>query len=73
MGPASTNINFPLALGIPSVCIGAGGDAGNQHSLDEWFDPKGSYTGPQKALLMLFAMAGLEGVTPALFNTRKTY
>ena len=71
MGPASTNINFPLALHIPSVCIGAGGDAGNQHSLGEWFDPKDSYTGPQKALLMLFAMAGLEGTTPALCQTPK--
>ena len=70
MGPASTNINFPLALGIPSVCIGAGGNAGKQHSLGEWFDPKDSYTGPQKCLLMLFAMAGLEGVIPALCPTR---
>jgi len=70
MGPASTNINFPLALGIPSVCIGAGGDAGKQHSLEEWFDPTDSYTGPQKCLLMLFAMAGLDGVSPALCATR---
>jgi acetylornithine deacetylase/succinyl-diaminopimelate desuccinylase-like protein len=67
---ASTNMNFPLALGIPSVCIGAGGDSANQHALDEWFDPTDSYTGPQKCLLMLFALAGLEGVTPAICKKR---
>jgi len=67
MPPSSTNINFPLAKGIPCVCIGAGGDGGNLHSPTEWYNPEGSYTGAQKALLMLFACAGLEGVTKPLF------
>ena len=70
MPPSSTNINFPLAKGIPCVCIGAGGDGGNLHSPDEWYDPASSYTGAQKALLMLFACAGLEGVTEALLPVR---
>lgn len=71
MPPASTNINFPVAIGIPSVCIGAGGDSGGTHALDEWFDPTDSYTGAQKCLLMLFAMAGLEGVIDPLMPVRK--
>lgn len=69
--PSSTNINFSLAAGIPSVCIGAGGDGGNLHSLDEWYDPTGSYTGAQKALLLVFALAGLDGATPPLAAVRQ--
>ena len=69
--PSSTNINFSLAAGIPSVCIGAGGDGGNLHSLDEWHDPTESYTGAQKALLLVFALAGLDGVTPPLAAVRQ--
>ena len=69
--PSSTNANFPIDLGIPALCIGAGGDAGNTHALDEWFDPTGSYDGPQKCLLMLFAMSGLSGVTQPLMPKRK--
>lgn len=68
--PSSTNANFPLDKGIPALCIGAGGDSGNTHALDEWFDPTDSYTGPQKCLLMLFAMAGLAGVTAPLMPKR---
>ena len=68
--PSSTNANFPIDLGIPALCIGAGGDSGGTHSLDEWFDPTGGYDGPQKCLLMLFAMAGLDGVTQPLLPDR---
>lgn len=68
--PSSTNANFPIDKGLPALCIGAGGDAGNSHALDEWFDPTDSYTGPQKCLLMLYAMAGLEGVTDPLIPKR---
>lgn len=62
MPASSTNINFPLAKGIPCVCIGAGGDGKNMHSLDESYEPQDCYTAAQKALLMLFACAGLKGV-----------
>ncbi len=70
MPPSSTNINFPLSMGIPCVCIGAGGDAGNLHSPDEWYAPEGSYTGAQKALLMLFACAGLKDCLPPLLQQK---
>lgn len=69
--PSSTNANFPIARGIPSLCIGAGGEGGNLHALDEWYDPADSYTGAQKALLLVFALAGLGGVTEPLVPVRK--
>ena len=68
--PSSTNANFPIAMGIPSVCVGAGGDGGNLHTLDEWYDPSDSYTGAQKVLLLIFALAGLEGVAAPLAPVR---
>lgn len=68
--PSSTNANFPIARGIPSLCMGAGGDGGNLHALDEWYDPTDSYTGAQKALLLAFALAGLEGVTQPVVPVR---
>lgn len=64
--PSSTNANFPIDAGMPALCIGAGGNAGNSHAPDEWFDPTGGYDGPQKCLLMLYAAAGLQGVTEPL-------
>ncbi len=64
--PSSTNANFPIAKGIPALCIGAGGDGRGMHSLEEWYDPTDRYTGAQKCLLMLFALAGLDGVTEPL-------
>ena len=39
---------------------------GGTHALDEWFDPRGSDKGAQAALLLLFALAGLQGVTEPL-------
>ncbi|NAY92648.1 M20/M25/M40 family metallo-hydrolase [Muricauda sp. JGD-17] len=57
----STNINIPVSLGIPSVCIGRGGQGGGAHSLHEWF--LNDETGPESiklALLITIAQAGLK-------------
>ena len=35
----STDANYPISIGIPAITLGAGGEAGGAHSLDEWFDP----------------------------------
>lgn len=69
--PSSTNANFPIALGIPSLCICAGGEGGSLHALNEWYDPTGSYAGAQKALLLVFALAGLKGVTAPVAPIRE--
>jgi len=63
---SSTNANAPISRGIPAVVIRTGGKVGGVHTLDEWFEPAGSETGAKHALLLLFALAGLEGVTEPL-------
>jgi acetylornithine deacetylase/succinyl-diaminopimelate desuccinylase-like protein len=55
---ASTDSNLPMSLGIPAVTLGAGGTAGNSHTLDEWFDPRDRHLALQRALLVLLAIAG---------------
>ena len=47
----STDSNAAASAGIPAVTVDGGGGAGNLHSLEEWFDPAGSFKGIQKILL----------------------
>ena len=62
---SSTDANIPLSLGIDAISIGAGGNGGGAHSLQEWYDPEGRELGLKRALLTLL---GVAGVTPE--NTR---
>ena len=64
--PSSTNINAPLSIGIPGVVARTGGNTGSTHALDEWFSPEGSQAGVKHLLLLVFALAGLEGATEPL-------
>jgi len=58
----STDSNLPMSLGIPAMTIGGGGRGGNAHALGEWYDDGAEgYKGPQWALLILAALAGLAG------------
>ena len=59
---SSTDANVPIALGIPAITVGCGGRSGGAHTEQEWFDPKNAYQGPQKNLLMVMAMVGIDGV-----------
>jgi tripeptide aminopeptidase len=54
---SSTDANVPMALGIPSIAIGAGGDSGGIHTLDEWFSNDGGPLGVERALLVVAAAA----------------
>jgi acetylornithine deacetylase/succinyl-diaminopimelate desuccinylase-like protein len=57
---ASTDANVPISLGIPGIQIGAGGRAGNSHSLGEWYtDGPDGHLGPQWAALLVAALAGV--------------
>lgn len=56
---ASTDSNLPISLDIAAVTLGAGGTAGNAHSLDEWYDPRDREVGLKRGLLVILAMAGL--------------
>ena len=56
---SSTDANIPLSLGIEAIAIGAGGNGGGAHSLQEWYEPAGRELGLKRALLTLLDVAGL--------------
>jgi tripeptide aminopeptidase len=56
---SSTDANIPIALGIPAIAIGAGGESGGTHTLEEWFVNTGGAAGIERALLIVLATAGL--------------
>jgi len=57
---ASTDSNIPISLHIPAVTLGAGGTAGNAHSLYEWYDPRGREVGLKRGLLVILGMVGMK-------------
>ena len=68
---ASTDSNLAMSLGIPAVTLGGGGEGGNWHSLNEWYKPVDAHLGPQHVLLVLLALAGVEGATQPLLSVRQ--
>jgi tripeptide aminopeptidase len=52
----STDANIPIALGIPSLSMGAGGDGGGAHTLAEWYSDKNREIGLRRILLLTVAM-----------------
>lgn len=69
--PGSTDSNVPISLGVPAVTLGGGGEFGGIHTLDEYFNPAGAFSGPQQILLTLLALAGLKNVTSPILEKRK--
>jgi len=61
---SSTDANIPLAAGIDAIAIGAGGNGGGAHSLQEWYEPTNRAVGLKRALLTLLGAAGVSGETP---------
>jgi tripeptide aminopeptidase len=59
LNQASTDSNLPISLGIPAITIGAGGTSGNSHTLDEWYDPRGSELGLKRGLLLSLSIVGV--------------
>lgn len=57
---ASTDANIPISLGREAIAIGAGGNGGGAHTLQEWFDPSGRALGLTRILLIALALAGAE-------------
>ncbi len=57
---ASTDANLPIALGVPAIAIGTGGEAGNVHTLQEWYAPEGRALGLKRALLIGLALVGID-------------
>ena len=56
---SSTDANIPLSMGIEAIAIGAGGNGGGAHSLQEWYEPSGREMGLKRALLTLLEVAGI--------------
>lgn len=50
---ASTDANIPLSLGLPAISIGAGGQGGGAHTLNEWYHPEGREVGLRRIFLTL--------------------
>jgi tripeptide aminopeptidase len=56
-GAGSSDANYPMSLGIPSLDIGGGGRGTEAHALGEAFDTTDSWMGTQRALLLTIALA----------------
>jgi tripeptide aminopeptidase len=56
---SSTDANVPMALGIPSIALGVGGDSGGIHTTDEWYSNENGALGVERALLIVLAAAGI--------------
>lgn len=56
-GAGSSDANYPLSLGIPSISMGGGGRGTGAHSLNEAFDVTDGYLGTQRATLLTIALA----------------
>lgn len=62
--PAGTGDNvIPISVGVPPVVVGSGGNSGNGHNLNEWYDPTDAHIGSQRILLLLLSLVGLDGVS----------
>jgi len=53
----STDANIPIALGTPSLSIGAGGDGGGAHTLSVWYTDKNREIGLRRLVLLTLAIA----------------
>jgi acetylornithine deacetylase/succinyl-diaminopimelate desuccinylase-like protein len=56
---SSTDANIPIALGIPAIAIGAGGESGGTHTLEEWYANTNGAEGIERVLLIALATAGV--------------
>ncbi|MDG2283455.1 MAG: M20/M25/M40 family metallo-hydrolase, partial [Longimicrobiales bacterium] len=58
---SSTDSNVPIAMGVPAVTIGRGGQGSNGHAPDEFWVNVDAYLAVQRALVIVVAEAGLAG------------
>ena len=54
---SSTDANIPLSMGIDALSIGAGGNGGGAHSLQEWYDSAGREAGLKRTLLTVLGIS----------------
>ena len=61
---SSTDANIPLSMGIDALSIGAGGNGGGAHSLQEWYDSAGREAGLKRTLLTVLGISGVAEEKP---------
>ena len=66
--PSSTDSNYPMSLGIPSITIGLGGEFGGAHTLEEWHNPKDGHLAIQKSFMTILGLSGMENVSGNLLK-----
>jgi tripeptide aminopeptidase len=59
LASSSTDANVAMAAGIPAISIGAGGEAGGTHTVQEWYGNTDGAAGVERALLVLLAAADI--------------
>ena len=61
---SSSDANYPVSLGIPSLDIGGGGRGTDAHAPGEAFDTTDSWMGTERALLLCYRQRRwyLEGI-----------
>lgn len=67
---ASTDANVPLSMGMPAATLPGGGIGDKAHSLQEWYEPREAWLGPQKALLTALVLVGVPKVSKPLLSER---
>lgn len=53
LAASSTDANVPMAVGVPAIALGAGGEMGGMHTLDEWYANERGAAGLQRLALAL--------------------
>ena len=56
---SSTDANAPMALGIPAIAMGAGGEAGGTHTVEEWYSNDKGPEGIERVMLTILGVTGL--------------
>ena len=70
---SSTDANIPISMGIPAIAVGRGGREGGIHTVQEWYEPVEAWLGPQRDLLLILLLAGLEGCADPVIEKRRTF
>lgn len=68
--PSSTDANYPMSLGIPSITLGRGGKGGKTHTLEEWHNPSGGHKAIQSHFLTIISLVGIKSLTKPLLEKR---
>ncbi len=56
---SSTDANAPMALAIPAIAMGAGGEAGGTHTTEEWYSNEKGPEGIERVLLTILGVTGV--------------